>query len=214
MAGSELTPEMLVQLEALLTGWEGSFSTSLVDNPLDGWEGQTQLVWRTSPTAGAAFEDETCLATDFNSDVAPDIAAMLNAIPALVAAVKERDQLQFYLDEARQERNALQQRALQLRDERDAAKTEVERLRAQLDNTTGLRQRDMEHASRVAAALGIDGWENGWPDLAPRIEMLRAEIDKQLRDAVAPILPISADVEDLVEGLMQEARRAEIERKP
>lgn len=95
---ADLTPELLAQLEGLLAGWEGTFSADPVEEKLDGWEGQTQLVWNTSPSAGSAFEDKVYLATDFNSDVAPDIVAMLNAVPALVAAAKERDQLRAAIE--------------------------------------------------------------------------------------------------------------------
>lgn len=135
---ADLTPELLEQLEKDVAGYQGTFDVepSCRDNYADGEMSLTYL--------GDGDDVPVIIATELQgAHIAEPIARMLNAIPALVAAAKERDQL-----------------------------------RAQLKNATALRQRDREHASQVAAALGIDGWENGWPDVAPRIEHMRAERDR------------------------------------
>lgn len=134
---ADITAELLAQLEHDTTEWRGTFSHVRIDA-----EYAHAKIMFTAP------DGESWTVADLSSgEIAEEFSRMLNALPALVVAVKERDQL-----------------------------------RAQLDNTTKLYVSHRNYAATVATALEIDGWENGWPDVAPRIQHMRAERDRLRAD--------------------------------
>lgn len=176
MAGPELTPEMLAQLDlAVKESVRCEYATEVAIREMK----QVVEPW-----------------------LYDHLARLFAAAPSLVAAAKERDQLQRQVDGS----------------SLGAMRREVQQLRAQLDNTTGLYVSHRHHAATVATALGIDGWENGWPDVAPRIEHMRAERDK-LRAEVERLRDLALDAVDVIEeattptNKLAAALRAEIERK-
>lgn len=81
-SSSSVSPDLVNQIKQDCAAYRGTFSADLIDSPLDGWEGQTELNW----TPAGVDESPVTLATDFNSDVGPVIARMLNAVPVLMDA--------------------------------------------------------------------------------------------------------------------------------
>lgn len=123
-----------------------------------------------TPEFMAQLEQDVEYITRCYSAIEP-MQRIIDAVPALVAAVKERDSLAW-----------------------------------KLDNTTKLYASHRNDASTVAAALGLDGWEHGWSDVAPHVERLRVK-----RDQLSEVLGKSqTDCASLVCQVDQ--LRAEVER--
>lgn len=154
MAGPELTPEQLAQLEAI------------GGQPYD-------CSWHEDYVQDCD-ESTICDARDANK--ATMIAAVLNAVPALVAAAKERDQLRE--DNMKLTSEGERTRVYQAE--------EIGKLRAEIDRYQTLVMEVMRERDEA------------------REEVARLRF-------TAPVLPISASAEEMVDGMMREATSAEIE---
>lgn len=90
---ADLTPEQLDQLEQDVAGWPGGFMMhdALMYVPLDA-----------PPPDDRDFRDHAYLITeDIDWNPGESLARLLNAVPALVAAAKERDQLRTDVEKLR-----------------------------------------------------------------------------------------------------------------
>jgi chromosome segregation ATPase len=212
MAGPELTPELLEQLEKDAEGFPGRW-----ESRFDDASDSIHYIDKEGEVHEIAPDIEI-------DDVADPIVRMLNAAPALVAAAKERDQLNAEVAKLRRDRPLLVHEVSQLSemlsesqiaradlgDQIDQLRTEVERLES----------RQQVHLAQIAKlsqstplAEELAGWESQRAKMIAEVGTLRAEVER-LRAAAPPTIPISAEAEAMVDGPMQEAKRAEIERKP
>lgn len=165
MAGPELTPELLAQLEGT------SFWKTL---PVDRGDGEQLFVHE-------------------------------NWLPALVAAAKERDQLRSQLEKEEADSSAII-------DERDALHSRIDEIADALgdetewSNCNDRGERALEIASEVAherdrLRADIDQCQALILEVMRERDEAREEVERMR--AAAPILPVSAEVEALVDGLMR-----------
>lgn len=214
---ADLTPELLAQLEADAAGWckDAPFAAGADAAAEYAAADFRQIDEDGSPISFDREGDEIdpfnvyhrnddgsfslAIQTHFD-DMDEFIARSLNALPALVAAARERDQLQVKLEN--------QGHALFVAEiEHKKMQAEVSALRAEVERLESRQQVHLQQIAKLSQstplAEELTGWEGQRAKMMAEIGTLRGELAR-LR---APVPPISEDAERVVGEMMAEARR-------